>query len=306
MIDTYIPCTEAVQEALARGAGRVEPDGAGGWRLGLGRGSRLPAAAHLGQGWFRLETDVPRKRLKRHGGSDLLWHLLEWNRGLPGGVKFVLTPDQRVGLRAEAPVDGEADMAVRVADALAGVETGWSRLRRRGKRAHADAEGARADTTGSVEPVDLGAMCTSAGWAFTQRPDGRLAVDLDVGDGFRQACVESRDRDTRVSTMLARAETLDPASRHAWSVLLLSASGLVRMGRTTVTEEDGVATATFEVAFAPAPCAVELRHALCVCSVACRVCAREVEQLRDPEVAAAYLAVRGCTAEPDDEVVETE
>jgi len=137
-------------------------------------------------------------------------------------------------------------------------------------------------------------LCAEAGWECTERRGGGLLVNLEVPGSFHQAMLERTARGQVVlATQLAACDGTTPRlCRHALGLLLLRACAVIRMARAAAHISGAEAAPRFEVVFDSAPCASELRHALCALSAACRLCGQEAEVLQaDERVAREYVAM---------------
>lgn len=261
------------------------------WEFTLQNGSALPVRARLIEDWLQLDAE-----LRSATDSTHIWSALEWNGRLDGAAKFALGLSGRLmRLRAEIPLDGEVAVASDLTAALAGFERAAS-LENGGAgqkqaRPHAAALPSQPEASLPLRELLADAGCQSA-----ERPGGSLMVELESGSDFRQALVEAEpDGSWRASVELARWESHVPASRDALAVLLLTASGAVRMARPSAGESvDGIA-ARLEIRLASHASPALVGRGLAALSVACRLCAREAAILRNKRIAGRYLAVRGFT-----------
>jgi hypothetical protein len=165
----------------------------------------------------------------------------------------------------------------------------------------------------------------AAGWPFEERGGGRLAVRLDVPHGVYKALVDTRsEHEVRVAAQMARFESLTSVQREAVATFLLQANAWIRFARAAAQvtahgnhgespgredplkafSSDPAATAICEVCFANLPLANEIEHALSALSVACSLCARELDALRDPQTARVFLNVQGAHAHHPPGIVE--
>ncbi|MFN8644450.1 MAG: hypothetical protein U0802_23375 [Candidatus Binatia bacterium] len=225
-----------------------------------------PVAHAIDGDWLELRTDLP-------ACSDVApAALLRRNRRLPGGVRCVLVSAGRLQCRGEVPLDLPDDA---VWARLDGARAGFLTL----------LDGQPPAAPPAVEPgrlpAELAARLGEAGWPWTARGDGSIAVDLGVADLFLQAEIEAHAGALCGAVALA---PFDPEATAAPALLLLRAGGAVRQAR-PVLSADGVPR--LEVVLTADPGARELGHALAALAVACRLCAREIEVLsRAPRIAA--------------------
>jgi len=144
--------------------------------------------------------------------------------------------------------------------------------------------------------LDLSALCREAGWPFTERDGGRLAVELETAPsaGFHQALVQALPGEAGVgiSVDLQVMPDLSSVSREALGLFLLTATGALRMPRAIARLAGEHATVGFEVRLGRAADAFAVGLALGACSVACDMCGPEVKVLQNERLARAYLAIR--------------
>jgi hypothetical protein len=277
----------AVVEGLAKRAVSVARVAPGSWSFELANGARFGANARLDDEWLLL--DAP---LHPAWPPWQAVELLADNARLPGGARFaVRAADGAVHVRAEVPIDAGVDLARRVVDVCAGFAAAKTIVTRAPGAIVAETDGGLGSDGADL---DLPALCRETGWPFHERAPGRLVVDLDVGEGVRQAAVEAwPGGGVSVGVPIASALADDdrpasPSCRDALALLLLRTCGTVRMARATAAPDGR--EARFEVAFASEPAVAELAHAFAALSVACRVTVREAAVLRhDDAVARLYL-----------------
>jgi len=277
--------TELVSAALAAAAPQFRTAGSSHWQIPVRNGmARVIAARTAGQ-WLILESDFG---AGTPGSADFL-QAFKRNASLPGFAKIALTPGGQLNLRAEIPVVEDGDLTARIREVLDGFAAAWSADELPGVKV------ATADITSEL--ADLKPLCTEAGWPFTERGGGRLAVELEAPAGFYQALLTPLNGGVRVACELAPLESDSENARRASAVLLLAASGLVRLARAAVNADQTPPVARFEVVFGTAPSPSELSSALECLSVACSHCGEEVKLLQAPAIAERFLALRGWNAE---------
>lgn len=284
-----------VADALERYTTGLTEIGAGAYAYALTNGTVLSGTARVEEReWAHLSVRLPESLAEGLSAGDRAWDLLRWNAEIPGGGKWALARGRdgrtNVALRAEIVLDDEADVPARVAQALAGFKAVARRLW--GKEAEGDSDNALAPRA-APQGLDLRQLCKEAGWPFTERAAGRLAIPLEVADVFCMALLEEEaGGGLRLTAELAACESLSPESRQAIGRLLLRASGALRMARAAAEEANGRAAVRLEVAWASPACAAELGHALAALSVGCgHLCGKEVLALQDERIAREYLAV---------------
>jgi len=243
----------------------------------------------MASGWLALEADFCQSANAAAKGSAFFWELLVWNATLPGLVKFVITTDGSVRLRADLPLRENIDIAARIREACAGFVFAWA-----GAPTDPAAPSATdSPGTADVEPINLKQICAEAGWPFVERASGKLAVELEVANGFYQALLVPTGRGVQIGCDLATCDAAPLVCRQAIGGLLLAASGAVRLLRATIAPGEVPPVARLEVVFAGAPCPLELASALESLSVACSHCGEEINMLQDHAVAQRYLELRG-------------
>ncbi len=130
---------------------------------------------------------------------------------------------------------------------------------------------------------------------MAHRAGDQVAIELDVPDAFCQALVQPKgEGGLRLRVELATVPSACTTGRHAASALLLHASHLVRMARATARTAEGAIVYGWEISLDRVARAREVQHALAALSVACRLCAREIQLLgQDESLARKFLVVRG-------------
>jgi hypothetical protein len=225
--------------------------------------------------------------------------LLEVSTGLPGGVKVgcvvAASGHPLPTLRSEVPLDVGADLTVVVGEVLDGFAEGVRRIEACSGHPGGSENGAgalRAATPVSQTKHDTAAAARALadeGWTTATRDDGRVFVDLDVSDGYRQGLLESGvDGHLRFSSELP-APSEEAASRcaEALAISALLTNGWVRMVRAVY---DGAFR--LEVPLGPGLGSRAVPRAAAALSIAQRVLGDEAEILtRDPVVASHYVRI---------------
>ncbi|MDT4969430.1 MAG: hypothetical protein QOJ64_4167 [Acidobacteriota bacterium] len=291
LLDALRKSEVVVEESLKSCAPIVERVGLGAWNFVLNNGSALRVGARADDRWLRLDAPVNAGQHRIQGA----WQLLRLNSAL-GGLSKVVTVAGYPGLRlrAEIPLDEDADLRERVKQACAGLKAAAGQLHGESHALEKEHFGPVGATKGeATDASGLRSLCEASGWKFTERTSSKLAVDLETRNGFYQAIVEN-EPSGRVSLTVEVASQLAfcEISKRAIGALLLRASGLIRMARASVKQEQ-TATASFETLFETAPNAAELSHALSALAIASGLCGRTVEAMRDEVVARNYLASQG-------------
>ena len=245
--------------------------------------------ARLDEDWLLLESALP-----AGPGPWTHWELLCWNGLLAGPGKFVLAPDGRTGIRAEIPLQDPGVMPARLRGWCADLAAAAGLLGNRAEAARpAVREMGEAARDGTSARELLGPTCEAGGWPFTEGSASQLRVALDLPEGYHQVCVDLHpDGTVRASVGLARFDRLSRLGRRALGILLLGASGLVRLARGAVLADgDEEVTARVEVRLTLPLVEGELHHALSALATAARLCGREVDALRGESLARTYLSV---------------
>jgi len=309
--------TAVIAAALREASSSVETTGPAKWRCMVSNGVDLDVVARASSEWLSMAACL---------SPDLTvkidpWSLLQENFRLVGSAKFTISPHvPGLFVRAELPLDSGVELGLRVHQACRGFKQAteaFALLTKTGKPRVFDNVGEKG--TGTEDScIDLRPLCEASGWAVTERAHGTLAVNLDVADAVQEALVEvSCGGETRVTAELPGEGTPLPRCRAALGILLLRASGVLRMARaaagvTTAARRSGLqlqsltssdsdapcidggddptTSPLFEVVFGDTPASEELSHAFAALSLACGMYAREAEVLQRYEhIAAAYL-----------------
>ena len=252
----------------------------------------FPAAAGLRHqrivdDWLLLAAECDDTTALRGSTLPSWATLLGWNAALPGGVKFILSPERRVGLRAELPwAEGRASP-----EAAATVAAGFAEAQRLWRQDDVHQRVAPLPPAAAL-PAQLIQTCTESGWNVNVRTDDTLVVDLDVAGGHWQArLLALPSNETLALVEIATIDAGATASREAVAILLLLAGGALRWARPAVRAIGDRGVAVFEVLLPTAPTAADLVDAFSGLSLACRWCAAEANALRDEPAAQEYLRV---------------
>jgi len=284
-----------VAELLRRHGNAVWPAGSGAWDVQLGGGPKFKASVRLQDDWLLWQAR-PGRRPGKPPGARRLENLLQQNGRLAGGAKFALDAHRpQVLLAAEIPLDDQIDLDRRIADACAGLREGRKLLA--GKHP-TDQDNQQENQTAPAPEhpadCDLPGLCEQAGWPFSRRAGVRLAVPLDVREGFHQALLEPTGAGgVRAWVELGNVRSGASVGRIAVAVLLLRGCGAVRMARAAASPAADQTAFFWEISWGDVPGAGELDHALASLSMACRLSAREVPLVQDESIARHYLTVRG-------------
>ena len=300
--------------AVASGLRQIRP---GEWEFELHTmaGSHpLKSTARLEDEWLLLRAY---RELEKAGkdrvGAASPWEMLQLNSEIPGIARVCLEAStQQPYIAAEIPVEEASDLRGEIHRACLGIEAAAGGLAAQGvvsrialghasSNASSDARPqvspalAGAAGANSTRDLDLRERCHAAGWPFTERDGGGLAIELETSPsaGFHQARMAALPGDEGVAIHVDFPVALDlsPASREALGLFLLTAAGALRLVRATGRLVDGRATLGFEVRLGMAD-AFAVGQALGACSVACEQCGQEVKALQDERLAREYLAMR--------------
>ncbi len=288
---------DPVLSALSEAAGGIQKEGPGRWSFLAGADRSIKVTARVDPGWVLMDTSLTACEWSRWYQPRQLWALLQANAGLCGGAKFAVAGNPRaVRVRAEIPVEEGIDPKDRIRNACRGLDEALECVR--GTKAGQSV--ARADHSDPADPgpseADLQAMCTEAGWSFSERTDGVVAVPLEVEDGYYQATVRgNRSGSLSVWAEIASQDSWPKESWKALGAFLLQACGNLKTVRAAIRHPDSdAATAGFEVVLDPPAGSAELGRAFSALSVACNLTRKEVRALREEAVGKDYLVtVRG-------------
>ena len=144
------------------------------------------------------------------------------------------------------------------------------------------------------ERLDVASVVRAAGWNFSERASGTLAVELDVPNGVEPALVSAVPGGSlSVSVELARFAEIPDACRAAAGIFLLELADGLRGIRPMVLEDGGSCAINLE---ALVPSVHELHGAIAATAVAYRISCEEIRALRDVSIAKAYTEARNWIA----------
>jgi hypothetical protein len=280
-----------VDKQLARFAKECRRVDADRWQLALSNGYELALSARRADGFLLLDAETGEIPV-----PDRLLSLAERASELPASVKFALCRgSSALRLRAEFPLPEEGGVAGRICQNLGGMLAALHRLRDPVSY-EAAAEGTvgpdSEDDPGPAVPGSLTDSLTQAGWDYRERPGGALLADLEAGDRFFQAEIDSYGAGARFRVTLCRNDDAQTPAQQALSVYLLEANAMLRFARGFLEPGSEGVAAGFEVRMESGPTPAEAGHALAALSVASRHCARELEILKDGALAGIYLSAR--------------
>jgi hypothetical protein len=296
-----------IAEWLEKHASAVERTGQDRWQFRLNSGLDLTGTALLEQAWLRMCVRLDSEHPGRPLPAELLEGMLLLNATLPGGAKFSLGDhSSEAMLSAELPVQEQEEEGGEpvwldqwIGEACVGLRQGalkWSILNAQSADTVSSLGADRRSTVDTTAEGRLTELCERAGWSFTTRASGQVAIRLDVRDAFCQALLAPKvGKMQRLRVSLGMATSTEGETPQAVHLLLLSASRLVRFARASAAPA-GDATEYRWEAVLPADYTVEtLGHALGALSVACQLTARELQAMEDRKIAREYLALRGAT-----------
>jgi hypothetical protein len=277
---------KAICGALATVASQPTRIGDSAWRFTLVNVVPHVITAKADDDWLLFEADCCSEAQQ----PELFWDALERSASLAGLAKLALAQDGVLQVRAEVPVLEGVELATRIRQICNGFKSYWS------DTVDPGSAGSLLDV--DATPIDLKRLCGEAGWPFGERGGGKLAVELEVLGSFHQALLFQKDQGVRISCELATCDTIPEKCRPAVGGLLLSVSGLVRMGRACVNASRETPAAQLEVSIETAPSPIEISSALESLSVGCSLCGEEIKALQVPAIAERYLTLRGWGAKP--------
>jgi hypothetical protein len=251
--------------------------------------------AHLHRGWLSIWMSL-RGGAPEPTAADLL-ALLSANAQLAGAAKFVLDAAGGLAVRAEIRADDRIDLAVladRVKQTCLGIQQAQQWLGEGNVTAPAAVDAGAAQASADCTSR-MAAICRDLGWPCLDRAAGQIAVELEVREGGYYATFEpAADGGTRLVVDLpAEAGELSATSRLAQCTLMLCAGRKARMARPAATVLGEHVAWRWEVRLGPHVQSVELNHALCALSVACRQTGQELAMLCDDLAATTFLMLRG-------------
>jgi len=258
--------------------------------LALANGSRVRIAAPADDPFLLFDGPAPVAST-----LDQAPQWLSWNATLAGNAKFALVPRPwHLSLRAEMPIDDDANMPDRIAETVRGLHQACQLLAAKGASSE---EPLTACTTASADDsaqyeASLFALLRETGWSFQERADGAATVELALRGGPCRVLMEENAAGLRAAVEFLRVDSLEANSRLAMAALLLSVSGTLRLARPYAADAEDQFACGFEVRFAGATTAGELEHALEALAVACWACKEEVHSLLDNSVAETFMAIR--------------
>ncbi len=136
---------------------------------------------------------------------------------------------------------------------------------------------------------DTLALCAEAGWPAKAHGD-EVMIPLEVDNAFFQAVVHRDGHGQLVLHVeVGRVSAVSDVCRRAIELLQRMIARGVSMVRTGTRNMGGIISCYLEVAVPIAVRPVQWAEALSALSVACDLCWREVEALREDEIARAYL-----------------
>jgi hypothetical protein len=279
-----------VETVLSASATKVRKTGPGSWDLVHSNGVKLSVSVRLREGWLFFEAPLARKRWMSLASHP--WEVLLMNGRACGPARFALLPlgSSQPGLLAEVALVGDVPVEKRIPEALDSLLKN-ARLKRRKARGKPDLESGHASD--ALEAVRN--SIEESAWDFETRSNGSLAVQLDPTAGaVRPAFITGR-KDGSIELSLPVLSWKKPPHGYsdAFAILLLDVTRSVCMVRAAAENGDERTEIRLEVSLGADPTPGEMDLALGALSVACRECNKELKFLRDPDIAAKYLSVRG-------------
>jgi hypothetical protein len=288
---------DPVLAALNQAAGEIHKESPSRWSFATGPEETIRVTASVDQEWVVMDTPLAACEGTQWLQPKRLWNLLHANAALTGGAKFAVAGNPRsIRLRAEIPVTDEIDLAGRIQNACVGFQEALRCLRCRKSGLSVDGPEPLHPANPGPSDTRLQALCSEAGWACSGRPDGGVAVRLEVPDDYYQATVRTDDRGSLCIWVELVSE--GPWPQDSWkavAVFLLQACGHLKTVRAAARHLDsGATTAGLQVVLDPSAGSEELGRAFSALSVACNLIGKEVKVLLEEVVGKEYLAmVRG-------------
>ena len=289
---------DPVLAALNEAAGEIRKEGPSRWSFAVGPEETIEVTASVDQEWVVMDTPLAACEGAQWLQPKRVWNLLHANATVTGGAKFAVAGNPRaIRLRAEIPLRDEIDLQGRIRDACVGFQEALRCFRCR--KSGLSVDGPEPSHSANPGPSDtrLQALCAEAGWASSGRPDGGVAVSLEVPDGYYQAILRTHDRGLLSVwvELVSEGSSWPQDSWKALGVFLLQACGHLKTVRAAARHLDsGATTAGLQVVLDPSAGSEELGRAFSALSVACNLIGKEVKILREEVVGKEYLAmVRG-------------
>ena len=301
---------QVIAEALQLCVPHLQTLKSAGWEFTLVNGKPFHVLARIEDGWLIFETTDTEPDANP-------WALLQMNRKLGVGTKFVMRPfTKQVRLRSEVLLCDHVDLSSRLSDLKAELTTAMGLVhqlvtgaaRDRSTRVHSDAKQQKSrsgpdEFEGNEAGPSLKERCDLSGWPSVERSNGEVTVELEVPDAFHQATISRKPSgDLHLSCALPPDLKANGTTSTAGAQLLLQVSSLLRLVRAEIVEietkgdggelvEDSALLQRFSltVSLPSDACANEFNEALTGLSVACDLTARETEALCDTRVADRYL-----------------
>lgn len=274
-----------VEAKLMSAVPAVKRLGPGRWEFLLNSEHDLPGSMSLDDDWIAFEILTPPQKAALTSDP---WQIALANANLVGVSRLSFSAeDQSLILRADIPMTRKLapDSLVKAFDDLT---LALDRL-----------SGSKSPGTKIIErpnylPPDVRQTCEEHGWNITERQDRTLLIDLASGDAFHQARVGFSDSGgITLAADVIRMDEPSKVSKAAIGSLLGRVSAVIRMVRPCVARSDERYVVRLEAALPRMPAEHDIHEGLSALSVACRMCGRELEILRDEHFAGEYLAMTG-------------
>jgi len=242
-----------------------------------------PFVVKAADGWLTIHGSAP-EEIARQPPSTLLGYA----SSLPGHTKLVAgVQDDGISLRAELPLDAEADLAAQ----LPAIVAAFAAREKDVAETSCCVDEATGQVSDNQHTASLSERCAEAGWPAVERPTGELAVELEVPGIFVQATLHQyQDCGWWVDVPLVSGEPATTGCREATARLLLRVSRLVRLVQAALIPAQGGTPPGFRVWLPSTAFSSAFGHAFAALSIGCRLCAREAAVLwHDERIAQAYL-----------------
>jgi hypothetical protein len=250
-------------------------------------GARVVHAA-CDEDWIEF-TATPNWASALPGDADWL-SVLAASAALPAGFKYALRADGQLRLCTECPAEDVVAAPEALRDRILGLTEAASATS--GTIPLTDARPESPAQAAEPAWLELRQALAEAGWNCLTRPDGRLAVALEVRAGFYQAeILPASAGGWRLSATLLETDVFSDASRRAVSFVLLRAAEVVRLVRPSFVPRDEGGRLCFETHLPPSFRPSDVVDALSSLAAACGLCGEEVKWLCQEQIAKDCLAL---------------
>jgi hypothetical protein len=178
-------------------------------------------------GWLLFDAPLPNGGPLLRDVEVVSATLLGLNAALPAGCKYALVGVSDLRVRAEQPASAEFDAPAWMAALEAGFAAASHQLSAGAAAKPCSLEASKDD---AFAP-ELASLCREAGWAFEERSNGALVVDLGVRGTYVPALVEARGSGIAVEATIVVMLPAARGRRVALGSLLWRTKGAFRLAR---------------------------------------------------------------------------